>query len=717
MLVGLLLIFFFPLLSGRAHMWEDFLEQNYPYRLFAARSLADGVFPFWNPYIFGGMPFFADVQTGVLFPTNLLLTFFVSGRWLASQVVQIAMVLHLLIAGIGMYLFGRAVRFRPWTALFIAATYMLNGRFVVHLTHTQQVQTFVLTPLILLLALRAVEDPGLRRFAWALLGGVAIGIAALAGYPQAVAIILSAALVIVVYSGLAQPRRIPDMLLVVGLAAAVAIGVAACQYLPSQRLFAFTTRGEYTYAEIVEGSFHPLRFASLLVPDFFGTTAGGQYGSYAGPGPYYQYWEQMAYVGILPLLLALIGAARGRRQAILPLALVGVSLAIALGRHIPVHILLYKYVPLFDDMRTPAKFLQVTIFGLSWLAGIGLEQLLDHRLRQRWPLLLGIGALTAILILLAAAPSDQRVHAVAISSSIRAAALAAISTALLLFTCRTRRWFAPALVTAVSFVDLFLFGYRYNNGRIDPADYWGQNRLVQFLKTETASKLVRASIRRTEGLILPRNTGYVQEFATTDGYNPLSLRRFQRAMRSLERERFLSLSGVAWQPVVDSGSGRLTLAARYDYLPRAKLFASWEVIPDTEAMLARLGDPAYDYRSTALVERPVSAEPQTSEDPGSAAIVTNSPNRIEVRVNARAPALLVLTENYYPGWRAAVDGSPVEVIPINHFLRGSLIPAGEHSVVFRYVENGFASLLLVSLGTLLLASASAIYVLAKTRVN
>jgi len=56
LLLSLLLLLFIRIILKKGFFWEDFLEQNFPYRLFAARALHDGVFPFWNPYIFGSLP-------------------------------------------------------------------------------------------------------------------------------------------------------------------------------------------------------------------------------------------------------------------------------------------------------------------------------------------------------------------------------------------------------------------------------------------------------------------------------------------------------------------------------------------------------------------------------------------------------------------------------------------------------------------------------------
>jgi uncharacterized membrane protein YfhO len=61
-----------------------------------------------------------------------------------------------------------------------------------------------------------------------------------------------------------------------------------------------------------------------------------------------------------------------------------------------------------------------------------------------------------------------------------------------------------------------------------------------------------------------------------------------------------------------------------------------------------------------------------------------SPDRLRWRVRSGAPALLVLSEIYYPAWQAMVDGAPAKVYVANHALRAIAVPAGDHEVVMSY---------------------------------
>jgi uncharacterized membrane protein YfhO len=68
-------------------------------------------------------------------------------------------------------------------------------------------------------------------------------------------------------------------------------------------------------------------------------------------------------------------------------------------------------------------------------------------------------------------------------------------------------------------------------------------------------------------------------------------------------------------------------------------------------------------------------------------------NEVRMRASAPQPCLAVLSEVYYPDWKATIDGQPVEVLQANHILRAVALPAGEHEVVFTYdwsvIRRGF----------------------------
>jgi hypothetical protein len=82
-------------------------------------------------------------------------------------------------------------------------------------------------------------------------------------------------------------------------------------------------------------------------------------------------------------------------------------------------------------------------------------------------------------------------------------------------------------------------------------------------------------------------------------------------------------------------------------------------------------------------------------------------SRVSVSVRLTCPAMIVVSDTYFPGWRAYVDGTPAQIYSVNSAMRGILAPAGVHSVTMRYrpmrVYEGAALTFLGILGVALLA--------------
>jgi hypothetical protein len=139
--------------------------------------------------------------------------------------------------------------------------------------------------------------------------------------------------------------------------------------------------------------------------------------------------------------------------------------------------------------------------------------------------------------------------------------------------------------------------------------------------------------------------------------------------------------------------------------------AMLEVIRNGRFADGKLWDPA----TMALVEAPLTGA-QLSNGSGEVRISHYEPNRIELTTKSDAPALLVLSENHYPGWRSYVDNKFTETLRVDYNLRGIALPAGEHTVQVIYRPKSFLLGAAISLLTVALLAAGVV-VDRRNRVN
>jgi hypothetical protein len=125
--------------------------------------------------------------------------------------------------------------------------------------------------------------------------------------------------------------------------------------------------------------------------------------------------------------------------------------------------------------------------------------------------------------------------------------------------------------------------------------------------------------------------------------------------------------------------------------------------PDREVIVAADTEPD-------VVGRLASAAPdESAEPPGSARVVEYASDHVIIQASASRPALLVLSDSFYPGWRALVDGHEEPVLRGDLLFRVVALPPGEHEVQFRFEPSSIKLGLVVS-GLTLLSGAIALAV-------
>lgn len=384
-LLGAVVTVFWPMLVGiGVYAESDTFTFFYPVFAQLHASLRAGELPLWTPNVFGGFPLFAEGQIGALYPPALL------AAQLGSPVEGFLLlrVFHIAVATLGAFVLARALRVSALGATIGGLTFGLGSFVIAQQHHANLLAATVWLPLVL-----ACVELGLARQGWlghGLLGVAALvlGVAALATHVQPLMLTgaLLAAYVVVRQGWMAVAEVRANgarsgvstvaLLLVDAAATAVFVGavgalIAAAQILPLYELSQESWRANgWSYQDAVEYSLPPTNLLTLVFPFFFRLPDGGQWSLW-------QVWESVVYVGVVPLVLAVVAALAVRRWAVAFFTVTAlVSGLFALGGYAPFG--LYEWlwhVPGMSLQRAPARFTLVTALSLSVLAAYGTDWL------------------------------------------------------------------------------------------------------------------------------------------------------------------------------------------------------------------------------------------------------------------------------------------------------------------------------------------------------
>jgi len=723
---------FWSVLSGRRFFWEDALQFSYPSLAYLLDALHHLRIPYWTPYVFSGTPFAAAVYNQTFYPVNWLLALLVNPATRLSFIVpELHAILHLLIAGLTMYVMFKGLGLSKPASILGGLSYMLSGFMIIRVIHVTIICALAWFPLIFLFFHRSLYE---RKVFWAFWAGLLFGLAILAGFPQ---FALFIAYFMGLYAVFFVIRRWRDYrfetvwraALSLGLLAFIGIGIAAIQFLPSQQLVKYTAYVKLSFQELTVASLQPRQLLTLLAPKFFGSVSGGNGTDsvlfWAGAGNYY-YWETLIYAGIIPLILAIFALSERKRPLRwFGLALGGGALLLALGKYTPVYRVALSVLPGLGRFRIPGRLGGLFVLALAYLTGFGAEHFLNRNSEQPAKslvkaLTVSAGIAVFVWILLAAGAfrgaargfASQEVYA----NSVRQWGYFAILVLLMLgiSLLRTRKNAPLAVVfwllVIVTFFDLYSFGRQFNASPLGPdvgmlvsGDLRVQRPNIAQLQQEASQEPFRINTRIPNvGMVIGRNQGNLDHIELIEGYAPLGLSRYDPFERPTHR--MLDLLNVKYRCKLDSANRALVMVPNPTQMPRAWMAYQYEVLGQ-DRVLTRLEDTGFDYRHTALVEQPVSFPSLASDSPvaNQVSLERREPECLRLSVRTAETGMLVLSETYFPEWKAWLDDQPATIYPVDYVLRGVTIPAGEHKVEMRYDPHWFKLGGLASLLTLVLS--------------
>lgn len=710
----------------------DVTFSYYPWDVLARELIRSGTFPAWNPHALGGTPFWANPEVGWLSPFNVPL-------WVLplNYALGVVAALKLWVAGFGAYLLARELRLGFWAGLLAGVSFTLCAFHVSWLSHSAFTAVSVTFPWLLLLAERTVQR-GRSLDALALTGVAAVALAG--GHPGTqvhvfAGTVLYALLRAALSGELAAAERLRRVGLVVAGCALGAL-LMAVVLLPAQQAAidsagAAARRGGGT--EEFHGAHMPFGvLRTALLPEWWGRPSE----AIGGPSVFN---ERTFYAGTLALLLTPVGllaAWRTTWRRTLPfalLALLGAAVALeAPGLHA-----LVVHLPPFDRVQNQRLVLWFEL-AVALLGAFGLQALLDGgegvraARRAAW----AVAGVTLVGLLVAAASiglgggalgravawmghrtppvsTDGMALASVLWALVFAGGLAAI---LLLRRARPRHVaLAGGLVVLLAALDMLHFAHGYQS--MGPA-----SRAIPPSTPAIAFLQRHADAGRIAGFEFAVANDWSTVYGLRDvrGYDaPQPSLRFHRLWLTLEPQQRLhtdyvfstleatslnvlgllggrllatapDLSGglPGLKPVYDGRDAHIFENARA--VPRAFVAGRVDVADDEDAEMAAIVSDRFDPRTDAVVradELGVAPVPSAGAR-GSVRVAGEENARVALHADLQRRALVVLDDAWAPGWRVTVDGRPAQALQADMVLRGVVVPAGRHEVVWSYRVPG-----------------------------
>ena len=778
------LFFFYDLLTGRYLLTERDLSPYFiPPRFFWVESIKNGDFPLWNPYQFAGHPFFANPQHAILYPFHSL--FFLLPFDLAFNTI---IILHFFLGGLFTYFFLRDLEVRSTGSVISGLIFMLSGYLLSVHSLLNCLLSVIWTPLIMMFFRRAILRAGFKD---QMLTALFITISFLGGGVEIVYGNFFILLFMLIF--LPFPRmtivgdearryklvggvsidsgRIKDLfsrfksLFIVSV---VFLFLSSVQFIPFLELWLHSIRGKgISYAEATTWSFAPKDILLFFLPD--------AYGYFLDMKKYWvsQCWLKTLYTGGLPFILSSIFFICGKERKLF-LSLIVFSLFLSLGLYNPLYPLVYSYVPFFNGIRYPVKFLYIFILVLSVTAGLGFERLTEFSKgvgNKRLKNLLILFSLASGVLLLALILGHQQIERFLKVKGVDFPNFGYVLVNLyhakrfffylalfflLLRVGQEVQWKGWAKGLIVFFLVADLFGNMGFYGKEETSDYFRKTRILEKVSSDQGRFRI-FSTAKTISMDVPILVGnatyvdYLKErhlptmnllYGLYDiwGIDVIHLRRVDDLHKalidtpSISSTNLIDLFGVRYVisvTLIEKEPRFELLYARLEGLQgqkedllkenTVKLYRNKNALPtgwlvedfrvlDSKGILSSLKSKDFRPEREVLLEKepfflknrvhghgelPVQSSHPLSPPftkggwGGLVQFISESNNRLELRVDAEEKSFLVLSDTHFPGWKATVDGKKAKIYRANYAFRAIPLTPGRHEVEFVYDPLSF----------------------------
>ena len=733
---NLLVSFYQPYVSyippvANKPMGFDNLRIYYPMRELAVKQIKQGKLPLWNPYNFSGNTLLATYQSAIFNPLSpLFLILPIIDAW------SIIIIVLPIFASLFTYLFLKDIGVSRKGSTLGAIAFAFSGYSIVWWEESfTSTSSALFLPLALLGINRIFKNDKRKGF---LLLVISLTSSVLSGWFQITLYVFLFSIIWAVFLLLSSYRKEIKSFYLIILSFLLSLLISGIHLIPSIEAYLHSARGNTDAKYIFDLYFLKTSdFVRILFPDFYGNP--GTY-NYFSKGFYYETTFFIAVPAFILALYALFSFVRSRKIA--RFFSISFIVCFSLAFSLPASwFLLYELnVPIISTIL-PSRILFLSTFSLCVLAAFGLDYYLK---KPEWKKLSLIVVFIASLTIYLYNTTSQELNLIEnipinslqrlyLTTSIRnlilPAALAFATAVVLFFYLLFRRWsnliFAAILV--LSLLNIFYFTSKYL--------YFSEKKFV-YPQVPAIKELKKVSgLNRVWGFKNARienNFATYYELYSPEGYDSIYIKRYgelfhaakQKGVyseqiprtdanlvtndyeegidRNLYRKKIIQLLAVRYflEHKDDVGEHKdttvyksvwnddiFTIFEYTDAFPRTFFVDDYKVVEDPNKMIKVFFDSKTNLRKTMLLEENPQIKLDETELISSAKIVDYRPNKVVIDAETNKSALLFLSDAYFPGWNAYINGVPAKTYRADFAFRAVEVPKGKHSVEFIYQPN------------------------------
>ncbi len=623
----LLLIFFHKIIfTGQSFFVRDTLIQFHPWRVFAAERIKDGKVPLWNPYSYSGMPFLANMQSAVFYPPNILFYFLPF-----ETAYKFYILFHFFLAGFLMYLLMKDFGVGENAAFVSGVVFAFNGYLLARIEFLSVLGTSVMTPAAFLLLRKC-----LKKNSSVILLAVVFAVQFFAGHPQ---VLLYGIFPLLLYAVLndVKDRKI-KALTALAVSGLIAVLISAVQLLPSLEFLSHSIRAGGLDYGIVSAN-------SLSLRGLF---------NFFNPFPEYHHnlWASACYIGIIPVLLSAAAFFHARKTALFFGAVFLLSVFFAAGKFNPLFKFFYGSVPLFGSIRHPATILYLSVFSAAVLTGFGFDRLRFSRAAQ---------IIIAVLVICDLFIVGRRFNSI---TDRKIFTVYGDKIAFLRANNGFHRFFlTPKTDSARMVRGINFFGA------------WSAWKDNLYGNTNMCFRLFNAG---GQDLRIKRYDDFLNRVCAMG-----SMDSAEKLLSMLNVKYVLSMDKVKSQRYKEVLGGPLKIYENGNFLPRV-FFVSQAVFKRKEEVLDYLTGGLFEPRKEVVLEKVFRYPASGADNNGSAEIIHYKPEEVVIKAAAPCDGWVVLSDVYFPGWKATVNGEKTEIFRADYIFRAVPVGPGSRTIKFVY---------------------------------